>query len=146
MDFLCQRQCEGGRRPLLGDAGQGQCTAMCSGDASHNGEPEARASCLPRAGFVYAVETFTEMREVLRGNTDAGITYLQESLFIFHLCTYHDPPSRPIVFDCVVEQCQYSLFKENRVADHYCCLVRFYPDTDLCLVGQGLHSLCSCEG
>ncbi len=75
-----QRQGEGDRGPLIRDARKPQGAPMRPGDAVHNGEPEACASCLTRAGLVDSVEAFTQVRQVLAGNADPSVLYLQERL------------------------------------------------------------------
>src|SRR5258708_30610189 len=51
-----QRQREGDRGSLLGDAGQGQRATKINGDAPSDGESEARASRLSRAGLIHSIE------------------------------------------------------------------------------------------
>src|SRR5215470_15055278 len=68
-----QRQREGDRRSFVRDASQDEPTTMIDGDAASNGETEARASRLARAGLVHPVKAFAKVRQMLDGNADASI-------------------------------------------------------------------------
>ena len=137
---MYQGQRKGGGRPLIGRAGHAQRAAMSYGNAPHNGESQARTSCLTGAGFVHSIEAFAQMWQILSSNADPRVADLQESLPLFRSRAHRDMTAMAIIFDGIVEQREYRLFEQCRIANHQCCFVGFYLNADLSLLCQGLYA------
>src|SRR5438309_6508074 len=113
---------------------------MSIGDAPSDGESEARTPRLTRTGLVHTVEAFAKMWQVLDCDANAGVGDLQDSLSLFRRRSHLDMTAAAIVFDRVVEQSKYRLFEQCRIANHQCCIIGFFPNTDPRLVCQGLYA------
>src|SRR5260370_27737091 len=119
---------------------------MSQGNAPHNGAPEAGASCLTRRGFVYSREAFAQMWEILSCNAKPRVVDLQERLPLFRSRSHRDMTAMVIIFDGVIQQREYRLFEQCRIANHQRCFVGFYLNADLSLLCQGLYATRSRAG
>src|SRR5437762_8895870 len=113
---------------------------MSYGNAPYNGDPEARASRLARAGLVRSIEALAQMWKILSCNADPRVADLQERLPLFRSRSHRDMTAMAIIFDGVIEQREYRLFEQCRIANHQRCFVGFYLNADLSLLCQGLYA------
>ena len=113
---------------------------MSSSDAPGNGESQACASCLARAGLVHAVKAFAQVRQVFGRDTDPAVTDLQEGLFLARVRAHGYTTSAPVIFDGVIQQHQQRLFQQQRVPNHTGIVGGLHLDSDASLLGQGLHA------
>jgi hypothetical protein len=79
------------------------------------------------------------VHQVLGGNADPRVLYLQKRLFVLLRCAHLDTTPWSIVVDGVVQQREDGLFEECRITNHHGSLVGVYLNADLRLASERLH-------
>src|SRR5579885_3666121 len=126
---------------------------MSSNDPLSNREAKSCASDLTRASFVYAVEALSQMRQMLDCYAHAGVLHLQQHLVFFDHSTQGNASPLTIIFNGVVQQCQYSLLKQGWIANHYYRFVGVFLKGGTAIktskrehiISQGRHVACFCD-